>query len=220
MRKLFIITILTLFSSASYSQVKFGLKVAPSIASNRIVSDVDTSDISRNGSGVRMTLGLTFDIGFSDHVALSTGAWFTSKRAGIEYTEDVGGDVEDKAVFKLHYLQFPLTLKYFTNDITDKMRIYFQLGGLLDLNIAEDVRETTLSKTKEKEVYSDLAKPLDISSYVGAGVEYKIGETNILFGGITYTRGLTNILTKDFVFDKKDLAISTDLISLEIGIKF
>ncbi len=218
MKKFFVILTLAIISVPSFAQVKFGLRFAPSIAYNRISSDVSDTTFERNKSGVRMSFGPTLEFGVSDHVSFLTGAWFSSKRAGLSATSD---SLTDNAVFKLHYVQFPVTVKYYTNEIATDMKLYFQLGGTIDLNVAQDVKESTLDQDTQNMLYDDFAKLLDATAYVSVGTELKIGETNVLFGGICYNRGLSDILTKDFLAVEKDkLKLSNDLISLELGIKF
>lgn len=219
MKRFFIIAIVAIVSVPAFAQVKFGLRFAPNISYNRLVSKVgEDTTVNKNSAGLRMSFGPSIEIGVSDHVSFATGFWFTSKRGGLDIASD---SLNDKAVFKLHYMQIPVTIKYFTNDITDKMKLYFQLGGTIDLNVAQDVAESELSQGEQNTLYDKIAKPLDMTGYVGVGVEMQIGQTNVLFGGLNYNRGLSNILKKDFLdLEKDDLKLSTDLISLEVGIKF
>lgn len=168
---------------------------------------------------MRFSFGPTLDMNVGDHVAFSTGLWFTSKRASLKWSDSTDTQV-DVPVFGLHYLQIPVSIKYYTNDITSKLKIYFQIGGTLDWNIAEKVLKSDLDKSQTKDYYGDIAKIIDAGAYIGSGVELKIGESNTLFGGLVYNRGLSNLLTKDFVLNNKELKLSTQLISLEMGIKF
>lgn len=227
MKKFFLALALALFTFPTFSQVTFGLRLAPSIASNRVNSEIDTTEVTNFKSGLRMSIGPTLDINFSDNASFSTGLWYASKRAGLSYNDTVGGTNVDEVAFKLHYLQIPLTIKYYTNNISDKIRLYFQFGGTLDINITDDINESKLNSVDQKSAYGDgtsinTVSILDATAYIGAGGEYEIGETNVLFYGISYNRGLMNVLSNDLLFEtgKGGLSLSNDLISLEVGIKF
>lgn len=212
-------------ATAQDSKFKLGLRLAPNIALSRVVDKDDSDDktggeISSSGAGLRFSAGLTGDFYFGKNYAFMTGLWYTVKRAGIEF-----GNA--KIVQNTQYLQVPVAVKLYTNEISTDMKMYFVLGGTLGVKIAEkrksseNIPDSVL--TKEGDVFS----PIDIGLLLGAGVEYQMGENTILFGGITYNRGLLNAMSKKgFVPTRNNekssnfYTVNTNLIGLEVGIKF
>ena len=80
-------------------------------------------------------------------------------------------------------------------------------------------------------------RPIDVSIILGAGTEYRIAESTTLFGGISYNRGLLNMITKYGAFDENNAfkrspsnitlanandrySIRIDMVSLDLGVKF
>ena len=58
--------------------------------------------------------------------------FFVPKRVGIESS----GGVEE--AYRLHYLQIPIALKLFTNEVALDTRVYFQVGLTADVKLLED----------------------------------------------------------------------------------
>lgn len=207
-------------ATAQDSKFKLGLRLAPNIALSRVVDkdSKDGADFSSNGAGLRFSAGLTGDFYFGKNYAFMTGLWYTVKRAGLK-----SGNV--KIVQNTQYVQVPVAIKLYTNEISTDMKLYFVLGGTLGVKIAEkrksaeNVPDSVL--TKEGDAFS----ALDIGLLLGAGVEYQMGENTLLFGGITYNRGLINAMSKKGFIDSGEKSsnfytINTNLIGLEVGIKF
>ncbi len=214
MRKLLLLLFLvTVFTEAS-AQFKLGLRLAPNVAYSRVQGTGNQANSNAANTTVRFSFGGVGDIFFAENYAFSTGLWFTTKRAGVRLGQSVQPDQATSPsmnwAFNLQYLQIPLTMKFFTNEIAPDMRVYFQLGPTLDALINQ--REVQNNYTG-----SALLNPIDVGVLLGSGIEYVLGRNTVAFGGISYNRGLLNQARNRF---SPDIRVNVDVISLEAGIKF
>jgi len=206
MKKL-LFSILFLFSVClAEAQVRFGFKVAPNITFNRIDADADNTDFSTEGVGLRFQLGPVFDIEFKENHYFSTGLIFTSKRSAFSADSAGTAYIED---YSPQYLQVPITLKLFTEEIGLDKKIYFQFGGTVDF-------KTNTPGDEEKIVRS--FNFIDLNSLLAVGLEYGIGINTKLFGGIIYQRGLLDTI-KDNVYGD-NFKLRNDFVGLEVGVIF
>ena len=224
MKKISLLFLSCFLAVAGFSQVTFGLRVAPTICLNRVKDlNNDNIEISNNGSGMRFAFGPTLDFKIGENYAFATGAWYMSSRAGLTVKSTNPSNLFTyKEIVSLQSVQIPITFKAYTNEIATNMKLYFQLGGLATANFYEKFKESDPTLQGD---YDTKYNAFDVSLYVGAGVSYKIGESNALFGGLYYTRGLmnqfdgsTNPYTNQKI--KKDAKYNTDLIGLEVGVTF
>lgn len=233
MKKISLLFLSVFLAFYSFSQVTIGLRLAPTMCFNR-VKDLDNSDgyeFKNNGSGTRFAFGPTFDFKIGENYAFSTGAWYLSSRAGMSMTSTSTGtdpaslylaSFNQKDIVSLQSIQIPVTFKVYTNELTTNLKLYFQLGSLATINFYEKEKETTPALVGTYQNKYDL---FDVSLYMGAGVNYKIGESNALFAGLYYNRGLMNIMNGNTqpTTGKKynDLAkYNMDLVGLEVGVTF
>jgi hypothetical protein len=229
-----LLLLLLLASNQIFAQdkkFKLGLRFAPNIAMNRVVDleEKDGLSFSNNGAGVRYSAGLTGDFYFGKNYSFYTGLWYTVLRTGMKYNRPNSIVADNgESVYNLQYLQVPVALKLFTNEIGTDLKMYFVVGGTLGFKIDEK------EKSWEKSEFSVAEKPSkgsghsfgDVGLLLGSGVEYQMGETTTLFFGLSYNRGLLDIASKKgpMWIAQKDASdfytISTSLLSLEAGIKF
>ncbi len=227
-----------LFSQAQDSNtgLEIGLKISPSISSNRVVAP-SAFGIKKEGTKARFGIGLVLDYFFSDNYAFSTGIEYAMKGSGVTYnrlSSNTNGNAprtitNEKITdeFNVQYLQIPVGFKLYTNEVSTDTRIFFQLGTSLNARIAG-----TLNGDK---FYQD-DNGADIKSYkrfnifeadavIGAGVEMQLGTNTKVFGGLSYHRGLTDIdnyyedYYKDFS-NSNDIAIKNGTVALDLGLKF
>ncbi len=237
MRKIILIASLTL--SVFYvdaQKLEFGVMFAPNISSNRLSDEFDKTDtlsIEKAGSGIRFSAGPILDFYIQDNIAISLGALYTVKRASFTFQSDISGATTFKPVVNLQYVSIPVGLKFMTNEIANQAKLYFQLGGNLDLKIDENIKnKKELEEKLTGEITKKLAKAIDVGLNIGAGIEMKLGSSNAVFLGLSYNRGLINLLTGDFgknlendikngiELNKKKVKINNDLFSIVVGFKF
>lgn len=213
---LFILFVLISFQNfAQYSDVKFGIKVAPIIHSTRILDD--PSLISNDGSNTKLSLGLIVDKYFTDFYVLSSGLTFIPKEVRIDISSSAGNSSTVNATesYQLQYLQIPLTLKLFTNEVKPDVKIFFQLGMALEVKVHEEANPALIAPALITQF-----QPIDLPVILGTGLEYTVGLNTVVFAGISYHRGLTNSVKSVNVLLDQRPDIRSTILSLDLGVKF
>jgi len=229
----FSIAALSLFGGTqnSYAQdsgIKVGIKVSPGIAMGRVI-DKDSKDgvgFSSNGSAFAFSFGPQFDFPvLKQNVYFTTGVWFSIK--SIKVTSNAIGIVSGSSKYNLQYITVPLAFKFYTNEIAPDIRLYFTLGGTLDVKISEGVSgdDDAGLKTASQDDGKKLFLPVDGNLLLGTGVQFKVGETT-LFAGVSYLRGLVNVINPNLTWGSDDdkptnhVALKNNTLNLDLGIEF
>ncbi|GAA3952920.1 outer membrane beta-barrel protein [Hymenobacter algoricola] len=217
-------------AGAASAQVEIGLKISPSVTYLRADSP-SALNFQNDKSKLSLGGGLVVDYFFGQNYAFSTGLLLVSKGGTVTYTDPalVVLNPNDPASVRsqkigLQYLEVPLTVKLFTNDVATDTKVYFQLGGsiggLISGRINGDKRYTDVGNQKESESVKHFIIP-DAAALVGAGVEYQLGQSTKVFGGLSYHRGLVNI---EKYFDEErgfqDVSLKNNEVALDLGLKF
>ena len=230
MKKVFLalLALIATVSTAS-AQVEIGLKVSPAITSLRAESTTKNA-FSSDGSQLGFSGGLVVDYFFGENYAFSTGLELAGKGGSVRYTDynnsgtGVGNAFQTSYKMSTQYLQVPLTVKLFTNEIATATRLYFQVGGSLNVPIGTRINGSkfyTDPATGTENKAGDYVYFFDADALVGAGAEYTLGQSTKLFAGLGYHRGLVDI---DHYFERKrdfsDVTIKNSSFGLDLGIKF
>jgi hypothetical protein len=228
MKKIALLFVFCLLSLTGFSQAKLGLRVAPNISFNSVNSEGNFNNIENDGSSLRFSAGPIADFFFADNYAFTTGLWYTVKRVGLSgsLNDSQGQPFSGKSLYNIQYLQLPLGLKLFTNEVAPDVRIFFTLGGTIDFKLAEKQKEEGNNFLYDAVRASDKKafKPVDAGLLFGTGAELVMGANTVLFGGFNYNRGLVNSLGN--VADasgnrlRDDIRLTNSYFSLEVGIKF
>lgn len=208
MKKLFVTAILIISVVSVQAQVRFGFKAAPQVAFNRLLTSGDTYDFEGNGSSLKLLLGPTFDIPFRENHFFSTGLWFSSKQAAFKVTNQTTGNSTSES-HDLQYLQLPITLKLFTEEIGLDKKIYFQFGSTADFRLQGILDNDGLLGQVDF---------MDFTALLASGMEYRLGVNTRLYAGFYYNRGFLNAVNKTSV--NEDWRMNNDTIGLEMGVTF
>jgi hypothetical protein len=187
--------------------VQIGVKASPTITFNRWTSNSDSIAITNSRDDTRFTFGLVADFELKENYFFSTGLLYSLRKLSFDAVNLNTLEV-DSEQYTLEYLEIPITLKLFTNDVGVDSKIYFQPGFTLDFLVnwkginKNDTRITDLNF-------------FDSSFYVGAGYDRKIGVSNSFFVGLFYQRGLVNLMNENPEVDLKN-----DLLGLDLGFRF
>lgn len=190
-----------------FAQVQLGVKASPTITFNRWTSNSDSINIVNSRDDVRFTAGLTADFEIRENYFFNTGLLYSIRKLTFA-AENLNTGETDAEQYSLEYIEIPLTLKLFTNDVGVDSKIYFQPGFTLDFLVnwkginKNDTRITKLNF-------------FDSSFYVGAGYDKKLGVTNSFFVGLFYQRGLVNVANNNPGIDLKN-----DILGLDLGFRF
>lgn len=227
MKKISLLFLSSILTVASFAQVTIGLRASAVVCMDRVkdLNNADGYDFSNNGSGLRFAVGPNFDFKISDNYAFSTGAWYLSRRSGLKITDDrfikFPNNQSSVDLVSLQSVQIPITFKVYTNEISTNLKLYFQLGALATFNFYEKFKTQTPGLVG---AYQNKYDVFDISAYMAAGINYKIGESNALFAGLYYSRGLTNVMNGSTSPSgerfNKAAKYNMDLIGLEVGVNF
>jgi hypothetical protein len=175
-----------------------------------------------------MIIGPFADFAINDNVTFTTGIWYSPRAVFLSRSVN---SISAKSQYNLQYIMLPAYFKFYTNEIANDMRLYFTLGGTLDFKIAEKkVGDDNVGLKDPIAVNED--KPLfnfmDASILMATGVEFNLKDVTNLFVGISYNRGLLNIINPFLKYDINGtsykpadyLSIKNNLLSLDLGVKF
>ncbi len=220
-------------ASTAQAQVEIGLKLSPSMSSNRF-TESKTTKLANDGARLHLGGGLVIDYFFGENYAFNTGLELVSKGGTIQSKQTVtvddglGGTVTTVVPGQLElgaqYVQAPLGIKLFTNEIAPDTRLYFLLGGEVGVLAGARADGSKTFKSAFHQVPKDDKVTKHINTFeggiqVGAGAELLMGKSTKVFGGFSYHRGLTNIADKT-LYNDKDVAVQNNLFALDIGLKF
>jgi hypothetical protein len=250
---------ISFLNANAQNKLRIGIKVSPSIIFSR-VADLTKRDLSytQNGSPTTADIkyesgpasfsinsGIIFDYFFAENYAISTQLLYAVKRAAVN------SPTFGRVTYNNQGIQIPVLIKLYTNEIATDMRLYFNLGPSFDFKFSQKLKsyepnDVALNNIQLYEVNGSRRLPepegtpfrlLDISSWSGAGIEYKVGEQTTLFGGISYNRGFVNQISNEGAFQEQNkltngdfkgqpgassnrYRLNSDIISFDIGVKF
>ncbi len=206
MKILIVITIIFCQLSVFAQGVKIGIKASPTITFNRWESSSDSINITNSRDDTLVTFGLIGDFEFKDNYFFSTGLLYSLRKLSFA-AENINTGESDAEQYTLEYIEIPLTLKLYTNNIGVDSKIYVQPGFTLDFLVnwkginKNDTRITDLGF-------------FDSSFYIGAGFDKKLGVTNSFFVGLFFQRGLVDISTTP------GISLKNDLLGIDLGFRF
>ncbi len=220
MRKI-IVVFATLFVFGAQAQSKLGLKFSPTISTSRITLVDTTYDVNASASKGSVSIGLIYDHQLTDTYFLSTGLIYVPKSMGYAVVREDGanlstindGNRNASEGYKLQYLQVPTTLKLFTNEILPDGKIFFQVGTALEFLVNSEPRNEDFDQVEE-------FRKFDFSVILGTGFEYRAGINTTLFAEVSYQRGLVNQIKALQNEYQEELFIRSNVVSIDLGIKF
>ena len=199
-------------SLVTTAQVKLGVHFSPGISYSRFETDSDTLQLESKASGLRFVSGIVIDYEFAQNYYLSTGINFETRKAGYRVTGPKPSNFTD--TYNLQYVQIPVALKLYTNEIAIDKEIYFKAGGSFSFKVDDNLNaknNTLISK----------ARFFDVGVNLGAGLEMGLGTNTSAFGGLYFQNGLINMANEHVELDNNSkLSLKSSMIGLEIGIKF
>jgi opacity protein-like surface antigen len=228
-KRLLVITLLiSAFSAKSidYNRLRFAIVAVP----NLTWLNANAESIHKKGSEGGFNFGLETDYFFADNYALNTGLQMCYINSSLKY--DSGSMLDDKFKFNttdlnyfINYLKLPIGFKFLSDNIGD-YNIYAQLGVQLQFKISAEGttsggKLTNTDKNEDEHIKSrklnDEINPVNLSYYVGAGMEYYfVGKTAVQLG-IRYEHGLVSTIISE---GKEDNDSSMRSLSLVVGLVF
>jgi len=195
------------FSATAQSEIQLGLKASPTVTLNRYTSNTDSLEFRNDRDDTRFTFGLFLDIPFAERYFFSTGIMYSVRKVTFEVVNTNTSNIVAEQ-YSLEYLEIPLTIKLFTNDIGVDSRIYFQTGFTIDFLVNWRPINQSYDQVQDLNVF-------DASFYVGGGFDKKLGVTNAFFVGIFFQRGLVDVAN-----NTPAVTLKNDVLGLDLGFRF
>ncbi len=220
---------------SKFYKLKMGFRFSPGIVVNYVDASKTFRGFDSNGGNIRLSLGPIADFYITDKYAFSTGLWYTVKSVNYSMhsnfydnelfkTTPLTADEQKgtEANFNLQYLQLPLTMKIFSDNILDNTPVFLQFGGTVDIKIAEkalDKSRNALFQYQERLASSQSIFGFgDVGLLLGIGGEKSISRGgDAFFFGLQYQRGFVEI-NRNKTFG--DLITKNGAFYLDFGVKF
>lgn len=192
--------------SRAQAQVRLSLEASPALVSNRLATDSDSIRLDSDGSAVKIRLALMAELPMTEYYFFSIGLGYSPERAGISLR-----DQRVTQAYDLQYIQIPVMLKLLTSELSIDTRLYFNVGAIAEILINDDTEFDDPVITK--------FRAYDASLHLGGGIERKLGAQTEIYLGVSYNRGLINIIAESIPTDEP-LSLKNDMLRLDIGIRF
>lgn len=192
---------------------RIGIKIGPSLSLSRTSTEGTSTSIERDGTGVKFLIGAFVDMPFKENYHLHTGINFASKTTRISLTDpgvQAGQPTTER--YDHEYLQVPILLKLYTNEVILDTRVFFNFGVVPEIRLNTDAKSPSI-------VFVSEFKNFDLSGNFGGGLERSIGVNTRVYASLNYYIGFLNqVKTQSSFYD--EFKIKSNLFSLEFGIKF
>jgi hypothetical protein len=175
---------------------------------DRISNIPDSLSIESGGPYLKPVIGIFFDFPIGHQYYFSTGINYASKSMALDHHITTESATEKYA---LQFLQFPLTLKLLTSEVALDKKLYLQAGTVIEIKIHEE-------KNADHDVAIVGFNSGALTLHLGGGMEFRLGTHTYLQTGISYNRGLTNIVEASRIAD--NLIIKQDLVSIDVALIF
>jgi hypothetical protein len=145
----------------------------------------DGSSLKSDGSKPGFSYGVLADFGFAKNYFFSTAFALTSVNSKAETA--LSSDV-----YKLQYIEIPLTLKLKSNSI-QAGRFYGQFGVGTGINVSSkmDSDGKGTNETKENRSVSSAVNVFRLGLIAGGGAEWNLGRNLSALTGVTFNNGFT-----------------------------
>lgn len=184
----------------------FGLKATPTF----YWGSIDDDNVESDGARVGFTYGLMMDFHIDRSYFFATGIDISNRGFKAK-----GGETE--VIQRLKYIDIPVALKLKTKEIG--YITYYGLFGMLPgflISANQDVDAPGDADDRTKRNNQSDFSPFNAGILVGLGIEYNIGGSTYLTGGVSYNNGFTDTYEPD----EGDMKITSNQISLNIGVYF
>ncbi len=208
-----VILFASFYSFGQTQDYKIGIRIGPSFSNVRTSTEGTSTSVSRDGTSVKFLLGAFVDIPFKENYYFHGGVNFASKASKIEASDPLfGAGTPFNEEYDHEYIQVPLLLKLYTNEVVLDTRLFFNFGLIPELRLNSSSEEPTNLLITE---FSNF----DLAGNFGGGVERSIGVNTRIFGALNYNIGFLNqVKTQNTAFD--EFVLKSNLISIEFGVKF
>lgn len=201
-----------LFGQLHSQNYQIGIKVGPSASWSRVGTDASVTNIESDGTSARMIFGAFVDIGFKENYFFHTGITYASKKTNIKFQDPANAANEITESYSHEYLQIPLLLKLYTNEVMLDTKVYFNFGVVPEIRLSTSNDEVDIVAITKFQSF-------DLSGNLGAGLEHGLGPNTRIFAGLQYNLGFLNMVNEQNT-NLSEFNVKSSLLALELGIKF
>jgi len=205
-----------LTAGAQTTPIRFSVHVDPQSA----WFSSDENEVDPDGSIIHINAGLNMDYFFAKNYAFVMGFGINNLGGKLLYADSTlflsKGDSlylepGQSARINLQYIDIPIGLKLKTEEL-GYATYFLQLGfnPMFRLN----AKATSEEASFDKEDINESTILFNLGYHVGIGVEYKLGGSTALIGGLRWSSGLTDVTDNDRA------NVSLNAISIHIGVLF
>lgn len=205
-----------LSAGAQTTPIRFSVHIDPQSA----WLNSDKNDIDPDGSIIHINAGLNMDYYFAENYAFTLGFGINNIGGKLLYADSTEfiskGDIllvepGQSVKLNLQYIDIPIGLKLKTEEM-GYATYFLQMGfnPMFRLNAKASSDDASF----DKEDISDSTILFNLGYHVGVGVEYKLGGSTALIGGVRWTGGLTDVTDNDRA------NVKTNALSIHLGILF
>jgi len=218
MRRILLTTLIlgAILSIQAQSRVKFNVQVDPQFA----WFNSDDDAVKPNGSIFHMQVGLQMDYFFAENYAFALGVGINNLGGNLLYSDSTEFSSKGEALLvepgqsvkmNLQYIDIPIGLKLKTEEL-GYATFFLQLGFNPMINI--NAKASTDDGAMDKEDIRENIHLFNLGYHAGIGVEYKLGGSTALVGGLRWSAGLTD------VSDNDRANVKTNVLTIHIGVLF
>jgi len=212
--------LINLIAVKAQNNIRFGIFADPVIS----WFSSDTRETTSEGARAGFNFGLTFNKYFAENYSFSTGIniltaggkLLSSDTITMEFTNFTTEVAAGKPVlYKIQYLNFPIGLKFETNQI-GYITFFSDIG--LDPKIAIGAKADIPSANIKGERAMDEIKRFNTGYHILGGIEYSLGGTTAIILGLGFEHNFLDV-TKENNSQPRD-RISHNLLKFRAGINF
>jgi hypothetical protein len=202
--------------NAQTSRVKFNVEVDPQSAWFRS----DEASVEPDGVIFQVHAGLNMDFYFAENYAFVLGFGINNLGGKLLYADSTEFSSKGETLLvepmqsvklNLQYIDIPVGLKLKTEEL-GYATYFLQLGfnPMINLNAKASSEDASFDKVDVKESIITFY----LGYHVGIGVEYKLGGSTALIGGLRWSSGFTDVTDND----RANLTLNA--LSLHLGVLF
>jgi hypothetical protein len=202
--------------NAQTTRVKFNVEVDPQFA--WFSSDEET--VEPDGSIFHVHAGLNMDYYFAENYAFVLGVGINNLGGTLLYADSTEFSSKGETLLvepnqsvklNLQYIDIPIGLKLKTEEL-GYATYFLQLGfnPMINLNAKASSEDKSFDKVDIKESINSFY----LGYHVGLGVEYKLGGSTALIGGVRWSSGFTDVTDNDRA------NVTLNALSIHLGVLF
>ena len=217
MRKILIFILWMTSASLLAQEIRLGVHMDPIIT----WFSPKNKDLNRDGIRPGIDGGLIVETYFHPNYAFATGLSIGILGGNLNYADSVTIKVGDHdevmldagstVAYNLSYITIPVSLKMKTNEI-GYMTYFAQLGFKPQFNTGSRAKST--GKILNKDFVGREINLMNLSYFIGAGMEYGIGGQTAVTAGIFFQKGFMDVLSDNHY--KANL----NFLTIQLGVMF